>query len=500
MQSPQEEQFRCYRFSNFTLQPDAGVLFQNGEPLPLRRKPYEVLLYLVSHAPRTISREELLREVWKGARHINVVDQCIHELRTRLGDSPKKPSFIQAVYGAGYRFIADVQIVSGNADEPDADEEPAGKEKTAVPDVRPALISRRMWLAIALVALPAGALLFWERRSASAGSAMRPPGIQVSGREIQALDPEGRILWRHPLPFLAATISPNEMSKRLWHLGPAPGRSGSARQILAAVPRAGASPEALAHALFCFTPSGALLWEYVPREVLEFPGRRFDGGWEVQKVLITASSVWVVVKHEIWWPSFVVRVEGGRPRLVLIHSGWLHDLAVIEASGKEIIAAAGVNNEFGAGALAILAPPYELAASPQTHGSPYQCLNGLAHPAEPYFLFPRTDLAAAENKPYSAARAARWHGSYLEVEVEEQKDYSSFYRFDERLSPVSYAVSDGYAERHEKLYRQHLLPHPASQCGELTHSRKLRLFIHGRWTQPAVPRALDSQPSPRRLP
>ncbi|MGC8882186.1 MAG: winged helix-turn-helix domain-containing protein [Bryobacteraceae bacterium] len=486
-----EEPSICYRFGEHTLYPDGRGLFRNGEFIRLSRKPYEVLLYLVAHAPRAVSREELLREVWKGARDLNVVEQCVHDLRARLGDHPKKPAFIQTVYGTGYRFVADVDVVPLTVEEREA----VPAEPTVEASLRavPAgLTRRRVWLAVAGVGLPAMALLFWQRRGT--GSAMPVQAVRIfpAGRELHALDGAGRVLWRYPLPFPAATLTLDEMKKRVWHLGPEAG--ARTERILVAVPRADGTAGALAHALFCLSSSGSLLWQYVPETKLEFPARKFDGGWEIQKVLPAEDAIWVAVKHEIWWPSFVARIEKGRSRVVLVHSGLLRDLALKPAAGGPVVAAAGVNNEYGLAALAVLRPPYEPAVSPESERSPYRCLNGPARVIEPYVLFPRTDLAVAAGKPYAIATAARWHGSQLEIEVEEVEDYSSFYRFEESLRPLSFAVSDGYAQAHDAYFRRGAIDHPAKQCSGLLASRTLRIYGNGRWHEAIVSHAADSAP------
>ena len=63
-----------------------------------------------------VSKDRFLDEVWRG---IPVTDealtQCIRTLRKQLGDDAARPRFIETVPKHGYRFIAPVQRVEGEA-------------------------------------------------------------------------------------------------------------------------------------------------------------------------------------------------------------------------------------------------------------------------------------------------------------------------------------------------------------------------------------------------
>jgi DNA-binding response OmpR family regulator len=66
------------------------------------------LLYvLVSRAGQTVTREEILDNVW-GTDFIaesNIIDRHIRSLRIKLQNDYRHPRFIETVPGAGYRFI-----------------------------------------------------------------------------------------------------------------------------------------------------------------------------------------------------------------------------------------------------------------------------------------------------------------------------------------------------------------------------------------------------------
>jgi DNA-binding response OmpR family regulator len=80
----------------------------SGRPLDLTFKEFELLKYLIEHRGRTVSREELLEEIWGVDEELGVttrtVDTHVSNLRSKLGDGFEKP-FIVAVHKVGYKFV-----------------------------------------------------------------------------------------------------------------------------------------------------------------------------------------------------------------------------------------------------------------------------------------------------------------------------------------------------------------------------------------------------------
>src|SRR5271165_1351527 len=79
------------------------------ERLALKPKPFEILRYLVEHAGRLVSQDELLDAVWPDT-HVQpeVLKRHIFEVRDVLADDPKDPSYIETLPRRGYQFIAPV--------------------------------------------------------------------------------------------------------------------------------------------------------------------------------------------------------------------------------------------------------------------------------------------------------------------------------------------------------------------------------------------------------
>jgi DNA-binding response OmpR family regulator len=80
--------------------------FLEGQPLVLKPKEFELLLYLVRHKGQVNSRESLLEQVWGwrftgGSR---TVDVHVRWLREKIEDDPAHPKRLVTVRGVGYRF------------------------------------------------------------------------------------------------------------------------------------------------------------------------------------------------------------------------------------------------------------------------------------------------------------------------------------------------------------------------------------------------------------
>ena len=148
-----------YQFADFELLPHQGALWKAGERVPLMPKPLATLLVLLDRAGETVSKDELLAEVWNGAAvEENNLTQSISMLRKVLGEKRGENRFIATEPGNGYRFVASVTRV---------EEEPFSVPQTGIelPVWRPRRSHWPLILAIAcFVTLAAGAW-FWTRRA-----------------------------------------------------------------------------------------------------------------------------------------------------------------------------------------------------------------------------------------------------------------------------------------------------------------------------------------------
>jgi len=83
-------------------------VLRDGSPTPLSTKEFQLLRYLIEHRGRTMSREDLLKDVWgyASAPSTRTVDVHVAWLRQKLESNPKQPKLIITVHGQGYKFAA----------------------------------------------------------------------------------------------------------------------------------------------------------------------------------------------------------------------------------------------------------------------------------------------------------------------------------------------------------------------------------------------------------
>jgi two-component system alkaline phosphatase synthesis response regulator PhoP len=79
---------------------------RDGKPVNLSAREFQLLRYFIEHAGTTLSRDELLREVWgySADTFTRTVDVHVASLRQKLESDPKQPRLILTVQGLGYKF------------------------------------------------------------------------------------------------------------------------------------------------------------------------------------------------------------------------------------------------------------------------------------------------------------------------------------------------------------------------------------------------------------
>jgi two-component system alkaline phosphatase synthesis response regulator PhoP len=80
--------------------------FKDGMPVALAAKEAELLRFLINHRGQIVSRESILKQVWREQQFITerTVDVHIAWLRQKLEDNPQSPRHILTARGEGYRF------------------------------------------------------------------------------------------------------------------------------------------------------------------------------------------------------------------------------------------------------------------------------------------------------------------------------------------------------------------------------------------------------------
>jgi len=96
----------CYRFGDVEIDFERQRAQRQNCPLELSAKEFDLLCLLVRRQGRIVTRDEILKQVWgyENPPLTRTVDTHILRLRQKIEPDPASPSYIQTVYGAGYRF------------------------------------------------------------------------------------------------------------------------------------------------------------------------------------------------------------------------------------------------------------------------------------------------------------------------------------------------------------------------------------------------------------
>jgi len=91
-------------------------LLRGDHPVPLPPRAFAVLHFLAERAGRLVTKEEILKAVWKET-HVQdaVLKVAVREIRRALADPATAPRFIETVHRRGYRFVAAARPPAGGA-------------------------------------------------------------------------------------------------------------------------------------------------------------------------------------------------------------------------------------------------------------------------------------------------------------------------------------------------------------------------------------------------
>ena len=101
------------RFGPFQLDLSAGDLQRNGRKVRLPEQQFQILQMLLFREGGVVSREEIRKRLWPNDTVVEFdrsINAAIMKLRSALGDTADKPSFIETVARRGYRLMVPVQL------------------------------------------------------------------------------------------------------------------------------------------------------------------------------------------------------------------------------------------------------------------------------------------------------------------------------------------------------------------------------------------------------
>ena len=96
-----------YQFGDVCVDLKRLAITRGGSQVEIEPKAFDVLRYLLEHADRLVTKDELLESVWRDTFVTpNVLTRAVAQLRRVLGDDAREARYIETVARRGYRFIA----------------------------------------------------------------------------------------------------------------------------------------------------------------------------------------------------------------------------------------------------------------------------------------------------------------------------------------------------------------------------------------------------------
>ncbi len=120
-----------YRFDEFLVDPETWRLSRDGDEIHVEPVVLKLLIYLITHRDRLVTRQELMDTVW-GDTVISesALSKAVARLRKALEDDSAHPRYLETVHSQGYRFVADVEeAVRGERSESPPDRTRTGTKR-----------------------------------------------------------------------------------------------------------------------------------------------------------------------------------------------------------------------------------------------------------------------------------------------------------------------------------------------------------------------------------
>ena len=97
---------RVFEVQDVRLDPVSRRTWRGVEEIVLSRKEFDLLHALIARAGRVVTRDELMREVWRTTfwTSSKTIDVHLGWVRRKLGDDSRRPRLITTVRGRGLRF------------------------------------------------------------------------------------------------------------------------------------------------------------------------------------------------------------------------------------------------------------------------------------------------------------------------------------------------------------------------------------------------------------
>lgn len=85
-----------------------------GERVKLERQPMDLLILFIERKGQLVTRGEIVSKLWGKDVFVDVdgsINHVIRKIRNALHDDPDQPKYLETVFGKGYRFIGNVDVI-----------------------------------------------------------------------------------------------------------------------------------------------------------------------------------------------------------------------------------------------------------------------------------------------------------------------------------------------------------------------------------------------------
>lgn len=106
---------RTFQIGDLTFDFEEQQAHRGGQALELSEMEFDLLRHLIRHRGQVVTRKRLLQEAWSIDQDLIAhtispdivsakVDEQINSIRRKIEPRPSEPTYIETVYGLGYRF------------------------------------------------------------------------------------------------------------------------------------------------------------------------------------------------------------------------------------------------------------------------------------------------------------------------------------------------------------------------------------------------------------
>jgi TolB-like protein/DNA-binding winged helix-turn-helix (wHTH) protein len=136
-----------YTVGTLTIDTDAYEIRRDGEAVAVEPQVFDLLVLLVRHHDRIVTRDEIIEHVWKGrVVSDSAITSRVKAARRAIGDDGKSQGLIRTVHRRGLRFVGDVIATTASLIAPGAAAEPTSVQGIEPPLARAVAAPARMSL------------------------------------------------------------------------------------------------------------------------------------------------------------------------------------------------------------------------------------------------------------------------------------------------------------------------------------------------------------------